>query len=62
MSTSQLADFGPLADLLTTDDLTDLLVNGHREVWVVRGGKPAVLAPSPLESEALLGRLAQILI
>lgn len=57
-----MADFGPLADLLTTDDLTDLLVNGHEELWVVRAGQPAASAPSPFESEAQLGRLAQGLI
>ena len=58
---------GPkLAGLLAMPGVTDLLVNGWKQVWVQRVGKASgnALEPvaSPFESEAELGRLAQELI
>jgi pilus assembly protein CpaF len=31
--------FGPLTELLEDDEVTDVLVNGHRDVWVERNGR-----------------------
>jgi len=52
---------GKLAGLLAEPGVTDLLVNGHGQVWLQRGG---VLSPiaSPFESEYELAQLAQEII
>ena len=55
--------FGPrLAGLLANPGVTDVLVNGHEQVWVQRGRGQLELVASPFESEAELGSLAQTLI
>jgi pilus assembly protein CpaF len=54
---------GPkLSSLVATPGVTDVLVNGHEQVWVQRGGGPLESFQSPFDSAAELGRLAQDLI
>lgn len=54
---------GPkLGGLLALSGVTDLLVNGWREVWVQRAGFGLEQVPSPFESESELAELAQRLI
>lgn len=70
MNSSVLAPLeavGPkLAGLLALPGVTDLLVNGHGQVWAQRSGSASNDAleqlQSPFESEAELGQLAQRLI
>ncbi len=55
--------FGPrLAGLIASPGVTDVLVNGHEQVWLQRGRGHLELVPSPFESEQELGALAQGLI
>jgi pilus assembly protein CpaF len=55
--------FGPrLAGLIASPGVTDVLVNGHEQVWLQRGRGHLELVPSPFESEDELGQLAQGLI
>ncbi len=44
---------GPLEELLADPEVEEVLVNGHREVWVERGGRLERL-PSAFDSEAQL--------
>ena len=54
---------GPkLSGLLALPGVTDLLINGHEQVWLQRAGGPLESAPSPFESEDELARLAQVLV
>jgi pilus assembly protein CpaF len=54
---------GPkLAAIVATSGVTDVLVNGPDEVWVQRSAGRLESFPSPFESAAELGRLAQELI
>lgn len=34
-----IPDLGPIAPLLADDSVTDVLINGHKEVYIERGGK-----------------------
>ncbi|WP_216603894.1 ATPase, T2SS/T4P/T4SS family [Herbiconiux sp. SALV-R1] len=40
MTSPRSAAFGPLAPYLDDDSVTDVFVNGHRDLWVDRGGGP----------------------
>ena len=54
---------GPkLGQLLANPNITDLLLNGHQDLWVGTGGGRLVRGQSPFESEVELGNLAQNLI
>lgn len=54
---------GPkLAALVSRPGVTDVLVNGHDQVWLQRSSGVLEPGPSPFESEQELGRLAQDLI
>jgi pilus assembly protein CpaF len=54
---------GPkLASLIANPGVTDVLVNGHNQVWVQRGSSSMESVESPFASAAELGRLAQDLI
>ncbi len=51
---------GPQLDaLLTMPGVTDILVNGHRQVWVQRSARDLEPVATPFESEAELARVAQ---
>jgi pilus assembly protein CpaF len=51
-----------LASLIASPGVTDVLVNGHEQVWLQRGAGRLEATASPFESAAELGRLAQALI
>lgn len=54
---------GPkLSALIANPGVTDVLVNGHQEVWFQRASTRLEAAPSPFESEDELARLAQDLV
>ena len=55
---AELSGFGPLEPLLAEPDVSDVLVNGPREVWVDRGDGLA-RAPVTFRDEAAVRRLAQ---
>jgi pilus assembly protein CpaF len=55
---SEIAGAGPLQPLLADPDVTDVLVNGPREVWVDRG-RGLEPAPVSFPDEASVRRLAQ---
>jgi pilus assembly protein CpaF len=55
---SELTGFGPLEPLLTTDGVTDVLVNGPGEVWLDRGDG-LVRTAVTFRDEAAVRRLAQ---
>ena len=58
-----LETLGPkLADLVATAGVTDVLVNGHQQVWLQRGDASLESVASPFESEDELARLAQTLV
>ena len=57
------SSFGPkLSALISSSGVTDVLINGHREVWLQRGAGPLEAFASPFESEDELAELAQSLI
>lgn len=45
--------FGPLARFVAEDDVTDIFVNGHRDVWVDRGGGAEHAGAVGLDQEGL---------
>lgn len=54
---------GPkLSGLVAEPGVTDVLVNGHDQVWLQRGAGRLEPSPSPFESESELAELAQRLI
>jgi pilus assembly protein CpaF len=54
---------GPkLSALIATPGVTDVLVNGHEQVWFQRGSGRLEAGSSPFESEDELARLAQHLV
>ena len=54
---------GPkLASLLAEPGVTDVMVNGHEQVWLQRSVGHLVPCPSPFETESELASLAQDLI
>ncbi|MFM6971580.1 MAG: CpaF family protein [Rhodoluna sp.] len=57
------SQLGPkLSQLLANPGITDLLINGHRDLWIGNSPGRLVRGQSPFESEAELGGLAQHLI
>ncbi len=51
-----------LASLIASPGVTDVLVNGHEQVWLQRAAGRLEATSSPFESAAELGQLAQNLI
>lgn len=57
---TQIADLGPVAPLLADDAITDILINGCREVYVERGGrleKTDIILPDEASVFALAERI-----
>jgi pilus assembly protein CpaF len=48
-----IADFGPLSQFIADPTVTDVFVNGPRQVWVDRGAGPSRYAPSLFDEDAL---------
>src|SRR5690606_15452844 len=60
---AELTGAGPLQDLLDAPDVTDVLVNGPRDVWVDRGDglrRVDLDLGSPAEVRALAVRMAAV--
>lgn len=55
---SELRGAGPLDELLSLPGVTDVLVNGHREVWIDRGGG-LELTPIRFRDDRAVRHLAQ---
>ncbi|MBF0673301.1 MAG: TadA family conjugal transfer-associated ATPase [Salinibacterium sp.] len=61
LSQAQLDSFGPLARFVVDDEVTDVFVNGYRDVWVDRGAGASHAGPVGM-SEPELRALAVALI
>ena len=56
---ADLIGAGPLEPLLAEPDVTDVLVNGPREVWVDDGARPAQHVGARFTDDGAVRRLAQ---
>src|SRR5690606_20847069 len=61
LSPAQLDSFGPLARFVADDEVTDIFVNGYRDVWVDRGAGASHAGPVGM-NESELRALAVALI